>query len=182
VVPTRALDDPVLEQRRLDALSHIRQYGDPALRTPAEAVTVFDEELRAQAVLMAELMHDARGVGLAAPQVGRLTRLLVMRPGEDGPVLALCNPEIAWRSEEEETDTEGCLSIGEVTVEVARAVAVRVNAQDPTGTPVEIELEGYAARVAQHEIDHLDGVLMLDRTTPEQRREALRALRAALLP
>jgi peptide deformylase len=181
-VSTRALDDPVLEQRRLEALAHIRQYGDPALRTPAETVTVFDDALRAEARRMGEIMNDARGVGLAAPQLGRLTRLLVMRAAEDAPVVALCNPRVTWRSEEEETESEGCLSIGEVTVDVARAVTVRVRAEDVTGEPVELDLEGYAARVAQHEIDHLDGVLMLDRTTPEQRREALRALRAARLP
>ena len=179
---TRALDDPVLEQRRLDALAAIRQYGDPALRTPTETVTVFDDGLRAEAERMGTIMEDARGVGLAAPQLGRLTRLLVMRAAEDAPVTALCNPEVTWRSEEEETDSEGCLSIGEVTVDVARAVAVRVRAQDVSGAPIELELEGYAARVAQHEIDHLNGVLMLDRTTPELRREALRALRATQLP
>jgi peptide deformylase len=179
---TRALDDPVLEQRRLDALALIRQYGDPALRTPAEPVTRFDEALRAEAERMGMIMQDARGVGLAAPQLGHLTRLLVMRASEDAPVAALCNPEVSWRSEEEETDSEGCLSIGEVTVDVARAVAVRVSALDVSGNPIEFELEGYAARVAQHEIDHLNGVLMLDRTTPEQRREALRALRAAQSP
>jgi peptide deformylase len=175
---TRALDDPVLEQRRVDALALIRQYGDPALRTPTEAVTVFDDALRAEAERMGTIMQDARGVGLASPQLGRLTRLLVMRAAEDEPVIALCNPEVTWRSEEEETEGEGCLSIGEVMVDVVRAVAVRVSAQDVSGAPVELELEGYAARVAQHEIDHLNGVLMLDRTTPEQRREALRALRA----
>src|SRR5262245_7364326 len=120
---TRALDDPVHEQRRLDALGLIRQYGDPALRTPAEPVTRFDEALGAEAERMGTIMLDARGVGLAAPQLGRLTRLLVMRAAEDAPVTALCNPSVTWRSEEEEIESEGCLSIGEVTVDVARALA-----------------------------------------------------------
>jgi peptide deformylase len=174
---TRALDDPVAERRRLAALELIRQYGDPVLRTPAEPITRFDDALGAEIERMAAIMQDARGVGLAANQLGRLHRLLVLRPGEEESVLALCNPRVAWRSDDTETEAEGCLSIGEVTVEVPRAVAVRVEAQDAAGTPVALDFEGYAARVAQHEIDHLDGVLILDRTTVEQRREALRALR-----
>jgi peptide deformylase len=176
-VSSRALDDPVLERRRLAALAQIRQFGDPALRTPALAVTEFDQALRDDVERMAAIMYDARGVGLAAPQIGSLRRLVVIRGGEDEPVMALCNPRIAWRSEEEESDFEGCLSIGEVSVEVARAVAVRVEAQDVEGRAVELEHDGYAARVIQHEIDHLDGILMLDRAAPEQRREALRELR-----
>ena len=176
---SRAHADPVLERRRLAALAHIRQLGDPVLRTPAEPVTAFDEDLRAQAERMVALMHDARGVGLAAPQVGQLTRLIVVRPFEEEPPRALCNPRIVWRSEDEESAVEGCLSIGEISVEVPRAVAIRVEAQDVEGGPLEIEAEGFEARVLQHEIDHLDGVLILDRTTPEQRREALRTLRGA---
>ncbi len=127
---------------------------------------------------MAAIMIDARGVGLAAPQVGSLRRLVVVRTGDEGEeIVALCNPRITWRSEEEEIDSEGCLSIGEISVDVARAVAIRVEAQDVEGRPIELEPEGFAARVIQHELDHLDGVLILDRTAPEQRREALRALR-----
>jgi peptide deformylase len=126
---------------------------------------------------MVAIMHDARGVGLAAPQVGSLRRLVVVMTGEDEPPIALVNPEITWRSEEEEADFEGCLSIGEVSVEVPRAVAIRVRAQDVEGNPVELAPEGFVARVIQHELDHLDGVLILDRTAPEQRREALKALR-----
>jgi peptide deformylase len=176
---SRALADPVLEQRRLAALAHVRQLGDPVLRTPAEPVTVFDDDLRAQAERMIALMRDARGVGLAAPQVGQLTRLIVVQPSEEDPPRALCNPGIVWRSEEEESAFEGCLSIGEISVEVARAVAIRVEAQDLEGERLEIEAEGFPARVLQHEIDHLDGILILDRTTPEQRKEALRTLRGA---
>ena len=173
---SRALDDPVLERRRLAALAQIRQLGDPVLRAPALTITEFDEALRDEAERMLAIMHDARGVGLAAVQLGSLRRLAVAMVAEDEAVV-LCNPEIVWRSDEEEEDSEGCLSIGEISVEVPRAVAVRVRAQDVHGNPFEIAPEGFAARVVQHEIDHLDGVLILDRTAPEQRREALRALR-----
>ena len=175
---SRALDDPVLERRRLAALDQIRQFGDPVLRAPALEITEFDEALADEAERMAAIMADARGVGLAAPQVGSLRRLVVVRFGEEGEqVLALCNPRITWRSDEEETDSEGCLSIGEISVDVSRALAIRVEARDIMGRPLELEPEGFAARVLQHELDHLDGVLILDRTAPEQRREALRALR-----
>lgn len=173
---SRALDDPVLERRRLAALAQIRQLGDPVLRAPALTITEFDEALRDEAERMLAIMSDARGVGLAAPQLGSLRRLAVAVTGEDEAVV-LCNPEIVWRSEEEDSDYEGCLSIGEISVEVARPVAVRVRAQDVDGRPFELAPEGFAARVIQHEMDHLDGVLILDRTAPEQRREALRALR-----
>lgn len=176
---SRALDDPVLERRRLAALAQIRQFGDPVLRTPALEITRFDEALRDEAERMAAIMIDARGVGLAAPQVGSVRRLVVIRAGEDAPVVALCNPRIVWRSEEEETDSEGCLSIGEISVDVPRAVAIRVEAQDVEGEPLELQPEGFEARVIQHELDHLDGILILDRAAPEQRREALRALRDA---
>jgi peptide deformylase len=176
-VSSRALDDPVLERRRLAALAQIRQIGDPVLRAPALTITEFDEALADEAERMIAIMHDARGVGLAAPQVGSLRRLVVVMTGEDAPPAVLCNPEITWRSEEVDHDYEGCLSIGEISVEVARAVAVRVRAQDVAGEVIELEPEGFAARVVQHELDHLDGVLILDRAAPEQRREALRALR-----
>jgi len=176
-VSSRALDDPVLERRRLAALGQIRQIGDPVLRAPALTVTAFDDALRDDVARMVAIMHDARGVGLAAPQVGSLRRLAVVMTGEDEPPIALVNPEITWRSDEEEADFEGCLSIGEISVEVSRAVAIRVRAQDVDGNPIEIAPEGFLARVIQHELDHLDGVLILDRTAPEQRREALKALR-----
>jgi peptide deformylase len=176
-VSSRALDDPVLERRRLAALSHIRQLGDLVLRAPALTITEFDDALRDEAERMIAIMQDARGVGLAAPQLGSLRRLAVVATGEDSPPIALCNPEIVWRSEEEESAFEGCLSIGEISVEVTRSVAILVRAHDVEGRPLELEPEGFAARVIQHELDHLDGVLILDRTAPEQRREALRALR-----
>jgi peptide deformylase len=174
---SRALDDPVLERRRLAALAEIRQIGDPVLRAAALPITQFDEALVDEAERMVRIMHEARGVGLAAPQVGSLRRLAVVLQGEDAEPVVLCNPQITWRSEEEETDFEGCLSIGEISVEVSRPVAIRVTAQDVRGETFELAPEGFAARVIQHEMDHLDGILILDRTAPEQRREALRALR-----
>ena len=155
----------------------IRILGDPVLREPAKPVESFDRALRQLAKDMIETMYEAPGVGLAAPQVGSLRRLAVVMTGEEEPPIALVNPEIIWRSEEVEADFEGCLSIGEISVEVPRAVAIRVRAQDVEGNPVELAPEGFFARVIQHELDHLDGVLILDRTAPEQRREALKALR-----
>ena len=176
---SRALDDPALEERRQRALAHVRQLGDPVLRTPAQPIEVFDDALQAEAATMIELMRDARGVGLAAPQIGRLRRLIVIEPGEDEPPTALVNPEITWRSDEEETATEGCLSIGEIVVPVARATAIHVRAQDLDGSVLELDAEDFAARVIQHEVDHLDGILILDRTGAEERKEALRELRAS---
>ncbi len=174
---SRALDDPVLERRRLAALDNIRQLGDPVLRSPALTITDFDQALKDEAERMVQVMTDARGVGLAAPQLGSLRRLAVIIGGEDMDPLALCNPEITWRSEETDIETEGCLSIGEIVVEVERPLAIHVVAQDVEGRRFELEPTGFASRVIQHELDHLDGVLILDRTAPEQRREALRALR-----
>lgn len=172
----RAFDDPVLEERRQRALAQVRQFGDPALRTPAQPITAFDDALRDEAAVMVQMMRDARGVGLAANQIGRLRRIIVIEPGDEGAI-ALINPDITWRSEEVEDGTEGCLSIGEVVVNVPRAVTIRLSAQDLSGEPFEMEMEGFPARVVQHEVDHLDGILILDRTNAEERKEALRELR-----
>lgn len=177
----RSFDDPELERRRLAALRHIRQLGDPVLRTPAAPVEQFDDALRDEADRMIALMHEARGVGLAAPQIGRLRRLIVIDPHEGDPPQALVNPEVVWRSDEEELGPEGCLSIGEVSVDVPRAVSIRVTAMDVAGKSLEIDATGFVARVIQHEVDHLDGILILDRTSPEERKEALRVLREALV-
>ena len=175
---SRSLADPELEQRRIQALGLVRQFGDPVLRTPAAEITLFDDALREEVERMERIMIDAHGVGLAAPQIGALRRLLVYRLGEGEPTRALVNPRIVWASEEQSVDTEGCLSIGEVSMDVPRAVACRVEARDADGAELTIEAGEFAARVIQHEMDHLDGILILDRTTKEQRREALRALRA----
>jgi peptide deformylase len=171
--------DPEVEARRAAAMSFIRRLGDPTLKSSATPVDRFDEALQGQVSRMAGLMSDALGVGLAAPQLGISQRLLVYRIGPDAPVVALANPELEWTSEEAETLEEGCLSIPGITVDVERPVHVRVLARDEEGGERRVEASGLEARVIQHEMDHLDGVLILDRTTREQRREAMRALRDA---
>jgi peptide deformylase len=169
--------DPELRARRDAALAHVRKLGDPVLRTRAREVDRFDEELRDEVRRMGQLMHDAMGIGLAAPQVGVSHRVLVYRVEPDSPLNALVNPEIEWSGEETEVLEEGCLSIPAVHVEVERPVHVRVRAKDEQGEDIRIEASGLEARVIQHELDHLDGVLILDRTTKEQRKAAMRALR-----
>ena len=164
-------------RRRDAAMSRIVQFGDPVLKSRASEIDAFGEELTAEAATMIEVMRDAWGVGLAATQLGRLRRLLVFEPtGDEGPT-ALVNPEVEWVSEETDRMVEGCLSIPGIAVEVERPISGRFKGLDLGGEPVLLELEGLAARIIQHEIDHLDGVLILDRTTPEHRREALGALR-----
>jgi peptide deformylase len=168
--------DPEQEARRQVALAQIRQYPDPALRMAARPVEDFDDDLRRLADRMAQLMVDASGVGLAATQVGVLQRLFVFAP--DGErVLTLVNPEIVSWSDELETDDEGCLSMQGVTVSVERPVALRIEGLDERGKKVAYDLEGMGARIGQHELDHLDGTLILDRTTPEDRKKALAVLR-----
>ncbi len=174
----RAFDDPELEERRQRALRNVRQFGDPVLRTPSAPIEVFDDALRDEAATMMDLMQSAHGVGLAAPQIGRLRRLIVIDPFADEPPVALVNPEITWFSDEQESYDEGCLSIGEIVVPVTRPVGIRLTAQDLDGQQVTMEIDGFGARVIQHEVDHLDGILILDRTGPDERREALRQLRA----
>jgi peptide deformylase len=171
--------DPHVEARRAAAMSFIRRLGDPVLKSRATPVDRFDEALRSQVGRMAGLMNDALGVGLAAPQLGVSQRLLVYRVGPDAPVIALANPEIEWTSDEAEVLEEGCLSIPGITVDVERPVHVRVRALDEEGEERRVEASGLEARVIQHEMDHLDGVLILDRTTRDQRREAMKALREA---
>ncbi len=171
--------DPEVAARRAAALAHVRKFGDPVLRTQARPVEVIDDALRAEIKRMGELMNDALGVGLAATQLGVLHRLLVYRVQQQSPVNALINPEIEWHGDEEEIAEEGCLSLPAVLVEVERPVHVRVRALNDTGEEVVVEASGLEARVIQHEMDHLDGVLILDRTTREQRKEAMRALREA---
>ena len=171
--------DPVLAARRDAALARVRKFGDPVLKTKARPIDRIDDALRDEVERMGELMNDAVGVGIAATQLGVLHRLLVYRVQPDAPVNALINPEIEWRGSEEEIAEEGCLSLPEVLVEVERPVHVRVRALDEHGEPIVIEASGLEARVIQHEVDHLDGVLILDRTTREQRKEALRVLREA---
>ena len=171
--------DPEVEARRQAALRLVRRFGDPILKSRATAVDRFDAALRAQVSRMAGLMADAMGVGFAAPQLGVSQRVLVYRLGSDAPLVALVNPELEWASDEEEGMEEGCLSIPGVAVDIERPVHVRVRAQDEAGAPRLVEASGLEARVILHEIDHLDGVLILDRVSKEQRMEAIRALREA---
>jgi peptide deformylase len=163
--------------RRAAALSHVRQFGDPVLRSKARPVEVFDEDLRRELVRMGQIMEDSIGIGLAATQVGHLRRFLVYRVEHDSPINALVNPELEWSSKEQETAEEGCLSLVGIGVEVERPLHVRVRAQDENGDVMVIEASGLEARVIQHEMDHLDGVLILDRTSRDQRKTAVRALR-----
>jgi peptide deformylase len=169
--------DPEVEARRVAAMSFIRRLGDPVLKSAATPVDRFDDALRNQVQRMAGIMNDALGVGLAAPQLGVSQRLLMYRVGPEAPVIVLANPEIDWHSEDSETFEEGCLSIPGIQVDVERPVHVRVRARDEEGEDRLVEASGLEARVIQHEMDHLDGVLILDRTSREQRREAMRQLR-----
>jgi peptide deformylase len=171
--------DPEVEARRVAAMSFIRRLGDPVLKSRATPVDRFDDSLRRQVRRMAGIMADAIGVGLAAPQLGISQRLLVYRIGPEAPVIALANPEVEWEGDEHDTLEEGCLSIPGITVDVERPLHVRVRGHDEHGEDRLVEASGLEARVIQHEMDHLDGVLILDRTTREQRREAMRALREA---
>jgi peptide deformylase len=169
--------DPEVAKRRAAALAHVRKFGDPVLRSKARPIEVFDDALRDEISRMAALMHDSMGIGLAATQVGTLHRVLVYRVEHSSPVNALINPEVEWAGKEKEWMEEGCLSLPGVHVDVERPVDVRVRAQDPRGETIVVEASGLEARVIQHEIDHLDGVLILDRTPRDQRKEAMRVLR-----
>ncbi|HEY3829294.1 MAG TPA: peptide deformylase [Solirubrobacteraceae bacterium] len=171
--------DAETRARRDAALRHVRKLGDPVLRATALPVEHFDEELRVEAERMDDLMQAALGVGLAATQVGILHRVLVYRAYTDDETTVLVNPVLEWASEERESAEEGCLSLPGIHVEVERAAQVRVRAQDTSGAELLVEAEGLEARVIQHEIDHLDGVLILDRISREARRDAMRALREA---
>ena len=181
--------DEVPDERELDAQSHarrrvalaqIRQYPDAVLRMPARPVEEFNDDLARLADKMAHLMRDAHGVGLAATQVGVLQRLFVFQVADEEDVTAIVNPEITKCSKAVTVADEGCLSLQGVLVPVERAIAVTIEGQDVRGEPLRLELDEMDARVVQHEIDHLDGVLMLERTTDEPRREALATLRKTL--
>jgi peptide deformylase len=172
--------DPERDARRRLALAQIRQYPDAALRMEARRVEEFDDDLRSLVERMKLLMVDAAGIGLAATQVGVLRRVFVFQLDED-EIVAVANPEIVERSEETEVADEGCLSIQGITVPVERSLEVTIVGQDENGNDVRYELDEYAARCVQHETDHLAGVLMIDRTTPEARREALGILRPRIV-
>ena len=173
---------PTPEERRawrVAALRLVRQYPDPALRNAATAVAEVDDEVQQLAERMVDVMERAHGVGLAAPQLGILRRMLVYRASDEDEPKVLINPELVERSDETEVGTEGCLSLlgGELQVPVARHLRVRVSGRDVSGDAVDLDAEGFEARVIQHEIDHLDGILIFDRAEDQERREALRELR-----
>src|SRR5436305_9927017 len=162
------------------ALRRVRKFGDPVLRASALPVERFDDQLRMEIERMGELMHDALGVGLAATQLGIMHRVLVYRALPEDPLTALVNPVLEWASEEREQAEEGCLSLPGMHVEIERPARVRVRARDGEGKETVIEAEGLPARIVQHEMDHLDGVLILDRVSREARKEAMRAMREAM--
>ncbi len=172
-----AEDDQELEReaRRLVALARIRQYGDTVLRMQAREVESFDEDLERLVERMTALMHEASGVGLAATQVGVLRRLFVFV--DEGEDRVLVNPTITKRSKDTDVEDEGCLSLRDVLVPVERATSVTIEAFDAKGEPVTLELQLPSSRIVQHELDHLDGVLIIDRTDDESRRAALARLR-----
>jgi peptide deformylase len=172
----RALEAELLARREA-ALARVVKFGDPVLKSKASPVANFGPELRAEVERMIAIMRDGMGVGLAATQLGVLRRLLVFQTGPDGEPTALVNPVLEWLSEEGSIAEEGCLSLPRVTMDVERPLHARVSGRDAEGEPIMIEASGLEARVLQHEIDHLDGVLILDRTTRDQRKGALRALR-----
>jgi peptide deformylase len=169
--------DPEREALRRAALAQVRQYPDPVLRMRANEVEDFDDDLRRLVERMQRLMEDANGVGLAATQVGVLRRVFIFQPEPDAEPVAVINPVIVQTDGEAETDDEGCLSMQGVQMPVERPVNVRLEGRDPDGNEVSYDLTELGARVAQHELDHLDGVLIIDRTTDEARKEALSVLR-----
>jgi peptide deformylase len=168
--------DPETRARRDAALRLVRKYGDPSLKSRALPVERFDDGLREEVRRMGQLMHDALGIGLAATQLGVMHRVLVYRVEPDAPVAALVNPVLEWSGNETEVLEEGCLSLPGVLVDVERPIHVRVRALDENGDDLMIEASGLEARVIQHEMDHLDGVLVLQRTSRDQRKQAMRVL------
>ncbi len=169
--------DPEVLARREAALAQVVKLGDPVLKSRASAVADFDRDLAADVERMTAIMSEGMGIGLAATQLGILRRVLVFAPGADAEPAAIVNPEIEWLSEDVVVAEEGCLSIPRITVDVERPLHARISGYDENGEPLSIEASGLEARVLQHEIDHLDGVLILDRTTSEQRKGAMRAIR-----
>jgi peptide deformylase len=164
-------------ERREAALAHVVKFGDPVLKSKASPVANFGPELRTEVERMVAIMRDGLGIGLAATQLGVLRRLLVFQAGPESEPTALVNPEVEWLSAEMAVAEEGCLSLPRVSMDVERPLYARFSGRDAEGEPIAIEAAGLEARVLQHEIDHLDGVLILDRTPREQRKAALRALR-----
>jgi peptide deformylase len=154
----------------------IRLFGDPVLRTPAEPVRDFDAELRRLVKDLTDTMMDAPGVGLAAPQIG--VGLRVFTYCIDNELGHLINPSLGL-SDEQETDDEGCLSFPGLAYPTARSYGVVAAGFNMHGEPVTLEGTGHLARCVQHETDHLDGVLFIDRLDPVQRKLAMKEIRSA---
>ena len=169
-----------LLERREAALANVVKFGDPILKSRASPVHEFGPDLREEVDRMIHIMQDGMGVGLAATQLGVLRRVLVFQVGNDNEPTALVNPKVEWMSDELTIAEEGCLSLPRVTMDVERPLHARFTGRDVDGEPVTIEASGLEARVLQHEIDHLDGVLILDRTPRDQRKQAMKVLRERL--
>ncbi len=160
------------------AIREIRYFGDEVLRLPGEAVSEFDDGLRALVRDLFETMYHAEGIGLAAPQIGLSLRLCVLdvqdEEGSDAGRLALVNPELVRASRQTDKSTEGCLSLPGLEELVTRSARVTVRATDPEGESIEVEADGLLARALQHELDHLDGILFIDRVSPLKRKMLLK--------
>ena len=166
-----------LIERRESALAQVVKFGDPVLKSRASPVSEIGEDLRAEVDRMIAIMRDGLGVGLAATQLGILRRVLVFQPSNDAQPTALINPEVEWTSDDLVIAEEGCLSLPRVSMDVERPLHATFSGLDLDAEPVILEASGLEARVLQHEIDHLDGVLILDHAPRDQRKGALRALR-----
>ncbi|MDX1494428.1 MAG: peptide deformylase [Longimicrobiales bacterium] len=160
------------------ALREIVLMGDPVLRQTADEVVDFDDELQALVRDMFETMYHAEGIGLAAPQIGLSKRIIVVdlraQEGEEPRKVAVINPVVVWQSDETEKESEGCLSIPGLEELVNRPASVRVEGKDPEGKDLVVEADGLFARALQHEIDHVNGILFLDRVSPLKRKMLLK--------
>lgn len=144
-------------------------YPAPILRRQAEPVDRFDDELSEIIEEMIDIMYADDGVGLAAPQVNISKQLLVLDDRQGNGPMAVINPEIVWKSDEKEKMEEGCLSLPDIHVDVTRPISIHVRCQNAKGEELTIQAEGYFARILQHEMDHLNGVLLIDHASPIQR-------------
>ena len=170
------LDAEATARRRM-ALAQIRQYPDSALRMQSREIGEIDDDVRRLAERMVGLMRDAHGIGLAGTQVGTLRRIFVFQNGDEPEPRVVVNGRITNRSKDTTTDDEGCLSLQGVLVPVERNAKVTLEGTDLDGNDLKLELEGLPSRVVQHETDHLDGVLIIDRTDAASRKKAMATLR-----
>lgn len=167
------------EKIRAAAMAQVRQFGDPVLKEKSRSTEV-DDGLLELIERMTRIMYGANGVGLAAPQIGVLQRAIIFLL--EGGLKVLINPEITWKSDETVTDAEGCLSLANLSCDVERAERIKVAGTNLEGERCEYELEGLNARIIQHEIDHLNGTMIIDRTSGDQRKNLLSHLRQMKFP